>query len=440
MCDVADDNNYVAKNVASHKEPDFITGNEYQRNKGSQEVHNTLDNVDSKTPKVNGEVSVADDVSPFHQLADDLMGAIDDMSCTDQNVSAEMTEDPCSESILEDKLMLELFHEDDDNLGKHDKNCGDLDCNPITPRMAKTQMSFGHSASNRINTWTNDIRDDGNRLIPVLDGSEEVSTDTEVRRPELRRLKSDSALKRSMSFPKDLEQVNERSTKFYRAYSGDRIVPQVMRQDCYDSNNKALDSSCYKWHNNTNYTNQSMNKTHVTSNHLRSKSQGFCTIDSLRIGFRESSRSKSLSQADIYVGDTYTQADICIGDTYTQADICGGDTQMSFSNNTKQPAERKSNNQFVSEDEFGEAFDIISKCVDECVAKELDNIDGQLNSCHIQSQIIASDLKRNKDSGLASDKLDHIEAIGDRVSKDKHLEDSDDWFDAAMADIEHWLE
>ena len=393
----------------------------------------------SKTPEVNGEISVADDVhvSPFHQLAEDLMGAIDDMSHTDQNVSAEMTENPCSESILEDKLMSELFHEDDDNLGKRDKldeNCRDVDCNPITPRMTKTQMSFGHSMSNRVNAWTNDIRDDGNRMIPVLDGSEEVSTDTEVRRPELRRLKSDSALKRSMSFPKDLEQVNERSTKFYRAFSGDRIVPQVMRQDCYDSNNKASDNSCFKRNNNAN---QGLNKTHVTSNHLRSKSQGFCPIDSLRTGFRELSQTKSLSQANICVGDT--QTDICVG--ISQADVCVGGTQMSFSNNTRL-AEKKSENQLVSKDEFGEAFDIISKCVDECVAKELDNIDGQMNSCHIQSQMIASDLKRNKDSVQASYKLERVEIIDetDRVSKDKHLEDSDDWFDAAMADIEHWLE
>ena len=438
MCDVADDNNNVAKNVAGDKDPESFTVKENQRSNGSQETHNTLDESDSTTPKVNGEVSVVDDVSPFHQLADDLMEAIDDMSRPDQNVSAEMTEDPCSESILEDKLMSELFHEDDDNLGKGDKsdeNCRYVDCNPITPRMTKTQMSFGHSVSNRINTWTNDIRDDGNRMIPALDGSEEVSADTEVRRPELRRLKSDSALKRSMSFPKDLEQVNARLTKFYRAFSGDRIVPQVMRQDCYDSNNKASDNSSFKRKNNTNNANQGLNKTHVTSNHLRSKSQGFCTIDSLRTGFRELSQTKSLSQANICVGDT--QTDICVG--ISQADVCVGDTQMSFTNNTRL-AERKSENQFVSEDEFVEAFDIISKCVDECVAKELDNIDGQLNSCHIQSQIIASDLKRNKDSVQANDGLDHIEVIGDRASKDKHLEDSDDWFDAAMADIEHWLE
>ena len=438
MCDVTDDNNNVEKSVASHKYPESSTGKENQRNNGSQEIHNTLDDSNSKTPKVNVEVSVADDVSPFHQLADDLMGAIDDMSRSDQNVSTDMSEDPCCENNTEDKLMSELFHEDDDNLGKCDKldeNCRDVDCNPITPRMTKTQMSFGHSVSNGVSTWTNDIRDDGNGTIPVLDGSEEVSADTEVRRPELRRLKSDSALKRSMSFPKDLEQVNERSTKFYRAFSGDRIVPQVMRQDCYDSKDKALDSSCYKWHNNTNYTNESMNKTCVTSNHLRSKSQGFSTIDSLRTGFREFSQTKSLSQANICVGDT--QTDICVG--ISQADIVAGDTQMSFSKKTK-PAERKSENQFVSEDEFGEAFDIISKCVDECVAKELDNIDGQLNSCHIQSQIIASDLKRNKDSVQASDGLDHIGLIGDRVSKEKYREDSDDWFDAAMADIEHWLE
>ena len=427
MCDVADDNNNVAKNEAGDKDPESFTGKENQRSNGSQEVHNTLDNVDSKTPKINGEVSVPDDVSPFHQLADDLMGAIDDMSHSDQNVSTEMTEDPCSESILEDKLMSELFHEEDDNLGKRDKldeNCREVDCNPITPRMTKTQLSFGHSVSSRINTWTNDIRDDGNRMIPVL----EVSTDTGVRRPELRRLKSDSALKRSMSFPKDLEQVNESSTKFYRAFSGDRIVPHVMRQDCYDSNNKASDNSSFKRNNNTNNANQGLNETHLTSNHLRSKSQGFCSIDSLRTGFRESFDSKSLSQADI-----------CVGDAYTLADICVGDTQMSFFNNTML-AERKSENQFASEDEFGEAFDIISKCVDEYVAKELDNIDGQLNSCHIQSQIIASDLKRSEDSVQASDELEHIEVIGDRVSKDEHLDDSDDWFDAAVADIEHWLE
>ena len=436
MCDVADDNNNVAKNVEGDKDPESFTVEENQRSNGSQEIHN---DVASKTPKVNSEVSVADDVSPFHQLADDLMCAIDDMSHTDQNVSAEMTEDPCSETNLEDKLMSELFHEDDDNLGKCgklDENCRDVDCNPIAHRMTKTRMSFGHSVSNRVNTWTNDIREDGNRMIPGMDCSE-VTPVAEVKRPELRRLKSDSALKRSMSFPKDLEQVNERSTKFYRAFSGDRIVPQVMRQDCYDSNNKALDSSCYKWRNNTNYTNQSMNKSHVTSNHLRSKSQGFCSIDSLRTDFRELTQTKSLSQANICGEDT--QTDICVG--ISQADISVGDTQMSFSNNAK-PDERKSENQFVSEDEFGEAFDIISMCVDECVAKELDNIDGQVNSCHIQSQIIASDLKRNKDSVQASDGLERVEIIGetDRVSKDKHLEDSDDWFDAAMADIEHWLE
>ena len=406
--DTAVDHN-ATQSVRNNTEAETSTDNEKHRpaypvniisyrNQKTPEVVVGKFGEDNKTPEIKDKSkdAASDDVSPFQQLADDLMGVIDNICNTAEEFGAEMPEEPCDKNMSDGKLMAELFYDTDDSV---------LSFNAMNTNKCRVDEDF--------NVCKNYNRQTGLKTMPFLICSENLPCETSVSRPVLSRIKTESVLKRSFSFPKDLEHVQERSAKFYRALSGDRIVPQTLRWDYNDYHGDTSENSCssqdYNGH-------QSLNNVETNKGCFRSMSQDFCILDALHMSGRVNSDESTIR-----------------------------DTHLHSFNNNKSAENKQRNEQNKFENELQETFDVISKFVDKSVNKEIiADIGGHLDSCHIQSQVKGNEFDRKNDIVNVVDKVEHADIACeiDNVAEAEagKEEDSDDWFDAAIAEVENWLD
>lgn len=345
---------------------------------------------DHNRPVSNANQLSVDVVSPFQQLADDLMDAMDNVCDTDQQ-GLQMHEEPCEFRKSEEEIMAELFNE--------------ADSDEINETSDLNQSK--HKLGNDVNLVNDSLLKQRQILTPSIPCCEAV-----LGRPEISVLKKDSVLKRSFSFPKDLEQVRDRSAKFCRALSGDRIVPRCLNYEKDDSN----------FHEEPSKLSQ--------STQLLFSGINLMTTGTFETCFTSVSQGKEEYDLDL--------SRIRIPSSFSFNKKPFSNAQRSLSQADNEDMQLNCNNHFE------ETFDVISTFVDNCVDREIiDDIDGHLSSCHIQSQVMDSYVDKNNNTEMLMDKVDHVNSDIERNSAFKASEgvlaDSDEWFDEAVADIENWF-
>ena len=360
------------------------------RSQKSPEVGLSESHFDHKTPKANVNPAGVDVISPFQQLADDLMDAVDNVCSTDQ-IGLQMHETPCEFRQSEEEIMAELFN---DSVIDEVNETSDL-----------SQSLYEIADDVDVRKYSqHELRQ---TLLQSIPSSKAV-----LGRHKLSFLKRDSILKRSFSFPKDLEHVRDRSAKFCRALSGDRIVPQSLS---YERNENIFHAGPSKL----------AQSTQPLSSQISLQTAG--TVASY---FTNVSRGKKEADIDLSVSS--------IPNSHSFNKRPFSKAQQSFSQTDAETLQLNCKN------DFEETFDVISKFVDNCIDNEIiDDIDGHLSCCHIQSQVMDSSVDKNNNTEILMDKVDHVNSDIERHSAFKATEgilaDSDEWFDEAVADIENWF-
>ena len=366
-----------------------------------------------------------EDVSPFQQLAEDLMDVVDNICEAElvgnrQGVSDGLTElggngqlklggkkqlqlgdedtmheEPYVRHQTDDEIMAQLFYDNDKDTSDvaeiNGANTSDIynQRKTINSQMKCSQNEMGHHNG-------------------------QVLYDLKNCRPEVLAVQKESRLKRSFSFPKDKGHRNEGSAKFYRALSGDKLVPRSLsiHQDRNESNN-----------------NSDANQFQCQSFHPASM-----------MGKAVKRQYKSIHQDDSVIkAETAAYSKNHITDNKIAKDSDRKQCQSLFQFKTSGvELDRKE-----VDSEFQDTFDVISQFVDDCVEKELIEIGGTLDSCHIQSQVVGNEMDQNNNSVKEDSHLAEKSDVNGSKSGDKAIPtpqtDSDDWFDAAVADIENWF-
>ena len=366
-----------------------------------------------------------EDVSPFQQLAEDLMDVVDNICEAElvgnrQGVSDGLTElggngqlkiggkkqlhlgdednmheEPYVRHQTDDEIMAQLFYENEKDMSDvaeiNGANISDIynQRKTIDSQMKFSQNEMGHQ----------------NGL---------VLNDMKNCRPEVLAVQKESRLKRSFSFPKDKGHGNEGSAKFYRALSGDKLVPRLLsiHQDHNESNNSS------------------------DANQFQCQSFHPASV----MGKAVKRQYVSLNQDDSVIkAETAAYGKNHITDNTIAKDSDRKQCQSLFQfKNSGVDKDRKE-----MDSEFQDTFDVISQFVDDCVEKELIEIGGTLDSCHIQSQAVGNELDQNnnsvKDVDCVPEKSDVVESKAGNPVIPTAQTDSDDWFDAAVADIENWF-
>ena len=376
-----------------------------------------MGNLLIKTPEVNLNQKDVEDISPFQQLAEDLMDAVDNICETesggrgqtsvDSHIefgggSDEMHEEPFVRTQTDDEIMAQLFYDND----KDTNDCGEINFENRSALNQNKKIKDTH------------MKGSHNEMVPR---NGQVLAETKVCRPELLTIQKDSRLKRSFSFPKDSGHSKEGSAKFYRALSGDKLVPHSM--------------SVHQDHNELNgVSNKNLlpNQYHSFQPVIMKGKNNRSIFDSLH-------QDSSMFKAEIVAHNKNYKTNV---ETAKKSAV---ETYQSLSQTNKMGLEKAS--PFDKEklvNEFQDTFNVISQFVDDCVDKEMVDIGGHLNMCHIQSQVVGNEFDQNNNSVKEEDcvtkKSGDVKEgkAGDKVI-DKPLTDSDDWFDAAVADIENWF-
>ena len=318
------------------------------------------------------------------------MDAMDNV-CSPDQIGLQMHEKPCEFRKSEEEIMAELFNE------------SVIDEVNETSDLSQSLYEIADDVNVRKYSQ-HELRQTLPQSFP--------SCKAVLGRPKIPVLKRDSILKRSFSFPKDLEHVRDRSAKFCRALSGDRIVPQSLS---YEKNENIF---------------------HAGPSKLSQSTQPLSSQISLQTAGTVASYFTNMSQGKKEADIDLTVSSIPNSHSFNKRPF--SKTWQSFSQTDAEIMQLNFKN------DLEETFDVISKFVDNCVDSEIiDDIDGHLSSCHIQSQVMDSYVDKNSNTEILMDKVDHVDSDIERHSAFKATEgilaDSDEWFDEAVADIENWF-
>ena len=352
--------------------------------------------LETKTPEINVQKKDVEDVSPFQQLADDLMDAVDDICQTELGGGSEMNEELYGRNQTDNEIMAQLFYEND------------KDANVCAGNAMENRGILNHNKS----VTDTHIKRSENGMVPS--SQQVLLLDTRVGRPEILALQKESRLKRSLSFPKDLGHMMDSSSKFYRALSGDRLVPHSLsiHQDHIGLNNESNENL---------HSNQ------------------FCSFELSAVKAKTNNRQSETLPQDTSVSKAETASHSKNYKTNFGTQVAkksGVEILQDLSQTNRTGLDKDE-----WDDEFQETFDVVSQFVDDFVDKEMVEIGGHLNLCHIQSQVTGFDKNNNSIKKIEYETKD-LDEENDRKAEVRVTDtqtDSDDWFDAAVGDIENWF-